>query len=116
MWFQRVVEAVDIEADETIDNISLNGGGSVPSRKSRETAESLNDFQRVRLHIRDIEWAMRGHTTGIAPQNGFSEDGEPLYCICNRVSFGEMIACNGDNVSLSLSLLLETLCRPTRIV
>ena len=25
---------------------------------------------------------------------------EPRYCICNRVSFGEMIGCDNDNVSL----------------
>lgn len=26
---------------------------------------------------------------------------EPRYCICNRVSFGEMIGCDNDNVSYS---------------
>ena len=31
---------------------------------------------------------------------------EPTYCICNRVSFGNMIACDNENVSdLSLSSL-----------
>lgn len=24
---------------------------------------------------------------------------EPRYCICNQVSFGDMVACDGENVS-----------------
>lgn len=24
---------------------------------------------------------------------------EPIYCYCNQVSFGDMIACDGENVS-----------------
>jgi len=28
---------------------------------------------------------------------------EPKYCYCNQVSFGDMVACDGDNVSSSLN-------------
>jgi hypothetical protein len=30
---------------------------------------------------------------------------EPTYCICNKVSFGEMIACDNDDVGLILTLV-----------
>ena len=30
---------------------------------------------------------------------------EPTYCLCNRVSFGEMVACDNDSVSRKCLLL-----------
>jgi hypothetical protein len=41
---------------------------------------------------------------GQATSNGSSGDiidpNEPTYCYCNQVSFGDMIACDGENVSI----------------
>lgn len=30
-------------------------------------------------------------------EDGDADANEPTYCICNRISFGEMVGCDGDN-------------------
>lgn len=32
---------------------------------------------------------------------------EPRYCVCNQVSYGDMVACDNDDVSLALSHACE---------
>lgn len=39
--------------------------------------------------------------------SGEIDPNEPRYCYCHQVSFGDMIACDGENVSEEKGLLLE---------
>ena len=40
---------------------------------------------------------------------------EPTYCFCNRVSFGEMIACDNEQCKVSYTSLAVT-CRPVCVL
>lgn len=114
MWFQRLVEAIHVDTDKTIDNPPPTRVTSHKARETAENAEKLKDFQRVRLHVLDIKRVMRNPDVETKHRKFLPEvildadledpydSGEPTYCICNGVSYGVMIACDGDNVSLSL--------------
>ncbi|CCE66258.1 hypothetical protein TPHA_0P01000 [Tetrapisispora phaffii CBS 4417] len=40
------------------------------------------------------------HPGVVAPKPKVNEYGEPLYCYCNRIAFGEMVGCDGANCEL----------------
>lgn len=39
---------------------------------------------------------------------------EPTYCLCNQVSYGDMVACDNPDVSITLSFLLFNQLDTTR--
>ena len=43
---------------------------------------------------------------GGAPGEGdwYADPSEPRYCICNQVSYGDMVACDNEDVSVKLSI------------
>ena len=44
--------------------------------------------------------------SGGTPEHDWSYDpSEPRYCICNQVSYGDMVACDNEDVSIFLKFL-----------
>ena len=39
------------------------------------------------------------------------DQNEPLYCICRKASYGEMIACDNDDVCFIFYLNLTVVCK-----
>ena len=39
--------------------------------------------------------------SGGTPEQDWYDPSEPRYCICNQVSYGDMVACDNEDVSLS---------------
>lgn len=56
-----------------------------PSRPG-ETEEVNNELQIVDEYGQPVDW-----------QNN---PNEPRYCLCNQVSYGDMVGCDNDDVSL----------------
>lgn len=55
-----------------------------------------------------------GNGDALAPGGWNPEPDEQTYCICNQVSYGEMVACDNEDVSccsLSLPTVLTTVVR-----
>ncbi len=86
-------------------SISTRGNGKA-SKTATPTQGSFTESQRTRP-IRAIDPGKRSHKkgAGLAAQmaaavQGNEEGGtkgEPLYCYCNQISYGEMVACDMEN-------------------
>jgi hypothetical protein len=44
----------------------------------------------------DVAYEEPAGVTSQPPTSGGDRENEPIYCVCKRVSFGEMIGCDGD--------------------
>lgn len=51
------------------------------------TQETNNELQIVDEHGEPVNWQ--------------DDPNEPRYCLCNQVSYGEMVGCDNDDVSCS---------------
>ncbi|KAJ0784342.1 putative chromatin regulator PHD family [Helianthus annuus] len=95
----------------------------VPKNEKRKLPYSTP--QSKKLDYRDREWDHRDRDFELMPPpGGFKRDyatplemdqpidpNEPTYCVCHQVSYGDMIACDNENVSLYLqSFLIEFIC------
>lgn len=54
--------------------------------------DASNDLQIVDENGQPVDW-----------QN---DPNEPRYCLCNQVSYGDMVGCDNDDVSASLVIFL----------
>lgn len=59
-----------------------------------ESSESMSD-----------RYDENGHLEGGGWHNANLDPNEPRYCICNQVSYGEMVACDNANVMTSCAQL-----------
>lgn len=57
--------------------------------------DASNDLQIVDENGQPVDW-----------QN---DPNEPRYCLCNQVSYGDMVGCDNDDVSASLVIFFCTL-------
>ena len=48
------------------------------------------------------------NNSGGTPEQDWYDPSEPRYCICNQVSYGDMVACDNEDVSLS-QLLFDSI-------
>lgn len=87
-------------------SISTRGNGKI-SKTSTPTQGSFTEIQRMRP-MRGVDPGKRSHKKGAglaaqiaaAVQGGDDDDeknGEPRYCYCNQISYGEMVACDMEN-------------------
>ena len=60
----------------------LTGGVDITT-----TPEPNNELQIVDEHGEPVNWQ--------------DDPNEPRYCLCNQVSYGEMVGCDNDDVSIS---------------
>ena len=77
-----------LDADGLLDGGNLGPGGLlIPGGEgsSQEGGSSANEG----------EWSY--------------DPSEPRYCICNQVSYGEMVACDNDDVSINLKKIFSEL-------
>lgn len=71
----------------------------VPKRRSKPKRERSTPYEytpRVNGNatIADVATAMK---PAPAPPRRVNSDGEPVYCYCNQVSYGEMVGCDGED-------------------
>ena len=103
-------EGDDFDGDEEIDNEgNVNNdetGGYESEEESRDEPvkiEELGDSELLKTSINSLS-SLSGVSSGEEPQNPprsinppSNPSSEPLYCTCKRVSFGQMIACDGKD-------------------
>jgi hypothetical protein len=68
----------------------LTGGVEITT-----TPEPSNELQIVDEHGEPVNWQ--------------DDPNEPRYCLCNQVSYGEMVGCDNDDVSSNV--LIYILCK-----
>ncbi|KAI9271347.1 hypothetical protein BY458DRAFT_474816 [Sporodiniella umbellata] len=67
-----------------------------PMGHKKRHISSLSDRPRKRIHHSSRPGLPPGVNLG-TPNNSDIETNEPLYCYCNQVSFGDMVACDSEN-------------------
>ncbi|KAG1049643.1 hypothetical protein G6F43_008040 [Rhizopus delemar] len=55
------------------------------------------DSQVLKTGISEAEWMDIEKGQSAASNESEVDPNEPIYCYCNQVSFGDMIACDGEN-------------------
>lgn len=96
------------QASYNADNMD---GPSPPKKKKNKTVEQVLDVVSSGL-LSDslIEPGMSTDLLGAdlrSDQDWNFDPNEPRYCICNQVSYGDMVACDNEDVSLSVVILLQ---------
>ncbi|OWB86962.1 hypothetical protein B5S33_g5690 [[Candida] boidinii] len=84
------VEPAGAPAGAATTSSSSSSSSSARSRssgnKSKSSNSSSNSNKKKQEEIQDV----------LSPSNG-DFDGEPVYCYCQQVSYGEMVGCDGAN-------------------
>ncbi|GME69814.1 unnamed protein product [[Candida] boidinii] len=84
------VEQAGAPAGAATASSSSSSSSSARSRssgnKSKSSNSSSNSNKKKQEEIQDV----------LSPSNG-DFDGEPVYCYCQQVSYGEMVGCDGAN-------------------
>jgi len=77
------------EAHQPRSRHARNNTDSVPARRSHKKNGSLSVAQAAAAEATEDEESSR-------EGDDEDEEGEPRYCYCNEISFGEMVACDND--------------------
>ena len=63
---------------------------TLPSTESQPSTEVSNELQIVDENGEPVNWQ--------------DDPNEPRYCLCNQVSYGEMVGCDNNDVSVIFKL------------
>lgn len=92
-------EAVQSTSDSNV--LSENQSSNLPGTSNGKRSSSATNTSSRKNKKRNTSQANQSREES-PPKNDDSDENtdEPLYCTCNRVSFGKMIMCDNDSCSL----------------
>lgn len=77
-----------VEPQQSRSRPSRNNNDSAPAKRSHKKSGSISAAQAAAAATEDEESSREGDDE--------DDEGEPRYCYCNEISFGEMVACDND--------------------